>query len=526
MPTASLENSLGENSLAQRGETQVLGKQARPDEVQTSSANPLLVEWIDSSAALAKLQPHWQELFAHTGTRNAFLTFGWMATWWKHWGGRGSLAVVAVRNPAGQLVGLAPFYLTRIRGLRRLGFLADEHVGSDYLSVLLHPDYEEAATEEIASALMARRSGWDFIELQDAQDSPQLHRLLASLQAKGLRTKSVIACVCPFAQLPATVDAYLGSLSGGWRRDFNRRCRVLERENGVEFVTLTSTAELQQAFPDLIRLHGMRFETQELDSAFLKPGVPEFHSDALPALAATGVARMYLLRTKTEIIAALYGFAVRDGFQYYQLGIDPAWQKSGLGKVIMGRVIGHAIENGCVEFDMLRGGESYKANWVNQTRQTVTVCLFDRRLRSILAEQGFWVRAKAGQYKAQWNQWVTARRAGKQRAAVPPVVEANAVEANAVETNGVETKAVAIKPGEMKPADKQHGAKKLAGNKPAGNKPAQRETEAGTDIFNSTGTNNTGTEMGTDTRPDTQLDTGPNTGENTGPNTENEADPK
>jgi CelD/BcsL family acetyltransferase involved in cellulose biosynthesis len=405
MPTASLETS-----LRQQPESEIADQESRPQANSLLQAGPLCVEWIESGDCLSKLQPGWQDLFVQTGSRNAFLTFGWMSTWWKHWGGGSSLAVIAVRNSAGQLVGLAPFYISRVRGLRRLGFLADERVGSDYLSVLLHPDYEDAALEEVASALLARRSRWDFIELQDAEDSPLLRRLQGRLQAKGMHGKAVVACLCPFAQLPPSVEAYLASLSGGWRRDFNRRCRVLERESGVEFVALRSTTDMQRAFPDLIRLHGMRFETQDLESAFLKPGVPEFHSAALPAMAAEGWARMYLLRTKTEIIAALYGFAVRDGFQYYQLGIDPAWQKSGLGKVIMGRVIGHSIENGCVEFDMLRGGESYKSNWVNQTRQTVTVRLFDRRLRSLVAERGFQARAMAAAYKAQWNQWLESRR--------------------------------------------------------------------------------------------------------------------
>lgn len=415
LQTASL---LAKEAVPEAGLPSSLETQMNLTPAQNETAVTLRSEWIHTQEGFDRLQQDWQTLFAQTGSRNAFLVHGWMATWWKHWGDQAKLAIVAVRNQQGELLGLAPFYISRVRGLRRLGFLADARVGSDYLGILMHPAYEAGVTGEVVRALAAHRKQWDYLEFQDAQDSPQFNRFADALEASGMTQRRMDASVCPFAELPPTVEAYLGSLSGGWRRDYGRRNRVLERENGVEFVALTSREDMERAFPDLVRLHGMRFDQQELDSAFLKPGVPEFHAEALKSMADGGWARMFLLRTKAqttaavadETIAALYGFAVGSGFQYYQLGIDPGWQKSGLGKVIMGRVIGHSIENGCVEFDMLRGGEGYKANWVNQTRKTLTVRFFDRRWRSGLAQAGFRARLWASQGKAFWNQKMAERR--------------------------------------------------------------------------------------------------------------------
>ncbi len=111
--------------------------------------------WIATGAEFARLDTEWCDLFQRAKQENVFLTFGWMSTWWKHFG-TGELAVIAVRDGAGRLVAVAPFYITRRLagvGPRRLGYLADEHVGSDYLSILADPECEEMAAYEIARTL-------------------------------------------------------------------------------------------------------------------------------------------------------------------------------------------------------------------------------------------------------------------------------------------------------------------------------------------------------------------------------------
>src|ERR1022692_295537 len=114
-----------------------------------------------------------------------------MSTWWKHFG-KGQLAVIAVRDSAGRLVAVAPFYIARSftgLGARRPGFLADEHVGSDYLNVLADARFAAAAVEEIARILFAHHRLWDYIELRDTADSPLTAALTARLCAATFRCR-------------------------------------------------------------------------------------------------------------------------------------------------------------------------------------------------------------------------------------------------------------------------------------------------------------------------------------------------
>jgi CelD/BcsL family acetyltransferase involved in cellulose biosynthesis len=99
-------------------------------------------------------------------------------------------------------------------------------------------------------------------------------------------------------------------------------------------------------------------------------------------MAAAGLARVFALKAGSHTIAALYGFSAGKTFSFYQSGMDPAWARLSVGLVLVGCSIKEAIRHGHDTFDFLRGDESYKFQWATQSRQPVTVCFFDRRVRS------------------------------------------------------------------------------------------------------------------------------------------------
>jgi CelD/BcsL family acetyltransferase involved in cellulose biosynthesis len=361
--------------------------------------------WITAAGEFERLRGEWRELFEAAGQQNAFLSFEWMSTWWKHWGKNRRLAMVAVRDERGRLVGLAPFSIARTglagAGRRCLSFLADTHVGSDYLGVLARPGYEEAALEAIVSALRRHRREWDYIELRDAEDGPLFASLCARLGGMGMTAHRTVASVCFYIKLPPSFDAYLAGVSIKLRANYRRRWRVIQDMGPAEFVTLADIADLERHFPELIRLHRMRFEQRNQESAFLRPGVQEFHAEALRALAERGWARLFLLRAGGQTVAALYGFSMGKMFQFYQCGMHPDWSHQGVGQVTIGHSIQEAIRTGHEDFDFLRGDESYKAEWAKQSRQTVVARFFDSRPASLAARAALgagliWRRTKRG----------------------------------------------------------------------------------------------------------------------------------
>ena len=353
-----------------------------------SAAKPLCGSLVSDAGEFDQIEEEWNDLFRRSGCENVFLSFGWMSTWWTHFG-KGQLALIAVREPGGQLAALAPFYVLRRLPpgrARRLGFLADERVGSDHLEILCDPAFEDAAVEEIARVLFAHRDLWDYIELRNAADSPLSAALSDALTSRGMHVHETDRHACCYVALPDSFEHYLGGVRIRLRANFRRCWRHLQREHHAECVAFSSQAGIERHFPELLALHRMHFEERKSSSAFLAPGLPEFHTDAMHVLAAQGFVRLFLLEADGETAAALYGFVVGRNFQCYQCGMRPAWRHYGAGQVLFGKTIAGAIELGLTTFDFLRGAEPYKARWADRTRDDVTLGFFDRRPASVAAD--------------------------------------------------------------------------------------------------------------------------------------------
>jgi CelD/BcsL family acetyltransferase involved in cellulose biosynthesis len=359
-------------------------------EAGETTGEQLQVEWVTSAHAFGELAPEWSALAEAAAVNNIFVSFEWMSAWWQTWGKGRSLAIISVRDPGGRLVGLAPFSIERIwlgcLPVRRLRLLADEHSGSDYLSLLAVPAYEARVTGEIVRTMAQHRGEWDCIALHDTADSPLMAGFRFRLEALGMHCTRNAAAVCYYIPLPQTREAFLKGLSSHLRCNYKRRWRVLEREGSVEFLSIADHATLTREFPELIRLHRMRFEQRQEKSAFTEPDVLTFHAKVMERLAGRALAMLFLIRVDGQPVASLYGFAAGSTFQFYQCGMHPAWKQKGVGQMMTGRAIEEAIRLGFREFDFLRGGESYKAHWAQHSRTTVTLRLFDSRWKSRYAE--------------------------------------------------------------------------------------------------------------------------------------------
>ena len=378
----------------------------------------LQCSWVTTVDAFRDLEAGWMELFARAGRKSAFLGFDWMFLWWKHWGAGRKLAIVTVRDQTNRLVAVAPFYMARFRsiGPRRLSFLADEHVGSDYLNLLVEPGLEEAAVSGIVDLLRRGRRNYDYIDLRDGEDSPLFHLFTSRLRAVGMTLRTERASICPYIALPSSFDGFLGALSGNLRGNFRRRWRNLQRDHQAEFVVISGPDGVDRHFDELLTLHRMRFRQRGEESAFLKPGVPEFHREAARAMAALGWSRIFLVRVDSKTVAALYGFSIDGAFQFFQCGMDTGWHKMfGLGQVLMGNTIRETIETGHGTFDFLRGDEPYKSGWTDRSRHTLTVRCFDSSPASRIANCLFVLKGWLRRARV-----VAARRIASLRASAKP----------------------------------------------------------------------------------------------------------
>jgi CelD/BcsL family acetyltransferase involved in cellulose biosynthesis len=336
---------------------------------------------------LRSLRDEWSELFLRTRCENVFLSYEWMSNWWNHFGGGGrSLFIVLVRGRDGRLQAIAPFQVQRVLGPfgpRRLAFLADEYVGSDFLDVIADESIADSVILSIRRCLQVHRREWDFIELRDTlPDSKVAIVFREKLRGITMQDMTDKSSLCPFIRLPHSFAEYLASRGQTLRRNYRYYLRQLSRETKVEFVEASEVEDAKVWFEELARLHYVRSGVRGYETAFAIPKLLSFHRAALSDLCQSGFAKLFVLKAAERAIAVLYVLTTGARMLFYQSGIDPEYGKFSPGVLMFGSAIEAAIKSGHAECDLLRGDEEYKFHWATDTRQMITVSFFDARIRS------------------------------------------------------------------------------------------------------------------------------------------------
>ncbi len=363
----------------------------------------LKVTVISRPQSLTTLAPAWQELFAASG-QEIFNSPAWLLPWWQHLRGDRSVFVLVAHDSTGRARGLLPLCLNRARiGLRlqrRLGFLGDETVGSDYLDLIADPTWRPAVTQAFGEALVRNREAWDLIELRDLDSESETPRRLLAAMGSGFTGTSLTGLECPCTDLDPTrpFDEFLHRTR---RRDnYLRRRKWLEKQPGFDIEIYRGGAGLERSLDAFFELHALRWQADGGSAGISGAAVEAFHRSAAAELAAAGKLRLFTLRVGEKAVASVYGLVHGATFSYYQSGMDPEWRSRSVGLVLIGETFADALRSGLTRYDFLRGEETYKADWTNDNRQLMSWRLFPCRGRGARA-----VRADAG--------WRAAKRAIK-----------------------------------------------------------------------------------------------------------------
>ena len=331
---------------------------------------------------LAALREEWRALFDDAVEPSPFLSWEWLHTWWRFFGGRRSPWILEARDRDGRLAGaLALTARPGLMGVRRWQLLGNGVTGADALDVLVRAGETAAAREALAHALAAAVSDWDVVELEDLPcGSPTVTALQRAVAPRGVRAQVERGFVCPGFAVRGSFEEHLARIRR--RETFGRRVRWLSRQPGFRIEIATAPGQVPEAMEDFLRLHRLRW-AEEGGSYGIPPGpVEDFHRAVAPLLAERGWLRLYRLFVQGTAIAAVYGLEVGRRFYYYQSGYDPAWSARSPGIVLVGRTVEDAYARGLADYDFLRGTEPYKLDWAADRRETCTLRLRAPSLRA------------------------------------------------------------------------------------------------------------------------------------------------
>jgi CelD/BcsL family acetyltransferase involved in cellulose biosynthesis len=326
------------------------------------------VECVDNYEQLLRIQSAWSQLQQAASNLAVFLSWEWIGEWWRHFGDKHALWVLAVLDQTGGLVGLAPWMRT-IQPLNQMRVARVQFIGSGMvcpsrMSLLARPGYEEAVYSCCLTYLLEHHDAWDVLDLEglteEALDamSPFLHHLHRVERP---------ALTCPYIDLPGDWGTFLAAIDKKLRRNLRYFPSLLEREHPgtSSYRIVHQQSEVNAALDSLVAMHQARRE----DSTLGCPGFANFHRCMAARALECNWLRFYQLLVQDRPISALYCFRFQDTVYAYQIGFDVEWARYSPGRLVSAYAIEDSIREGARRFEWLQGDHAYKFEWTEQARQ-------------------------------------------------------------------------------------------------------------------------------------------------------------
>jgi CelD/BcsL family acetyltransferase involved in cellulose biosynthesis len=336
----------------------------------------LSAEVITTNAAFARLEHEWDGLLDESDQQVYFMRWGWTHLWWTHLApAGGELRIVACRSEDGALVGVAPFYLRRLRSLwmvdvRELLFLGTGVTlkTSEFLNIAARRGHEQAVARLVASVLK-QRADWDRIWCcRVPGEAPVLQEFMSALAEKSTSRPYENA---PYIDTSAGWAHYKSSLGRSMRRNVDYYSRRLFKKYSCEFARVESADALDHALDALVRLHVTRWEAQGEVGSLADPVFETFLRQAVHHSLAVGKLRLWTLKIDASIEAVLVGFLDSGILHYFQKGHNPDFSKDDLGTAMVALCVRDCCDDDAVQaFDFMSGGAAYKTMWARHSRET------------------------------------------------------------------------------------------------------------------------------------------------------------
>jgi len=331
-------------------------------------------EWQASAAA-------WSDLLARSHQDALFLSWGWLTTWWRHFGVSPDFRLLLCAAYRGEvLVGIAPLFVqpaTRrwvpVRSLQFVGnsWRDDSAVASPYQDFIAVSEQRAAVREAILGHL-ADSGAWSEMVVSFSSDAPAWALALTRTSlAKEFHLRATEHSVSHQADLTGGFDAYLSRLGQSTRRSLWHLRRRLDSVGAVR-VEHAGEAGLEAAFEHLNRLHELRWRKPAFMGARLR-----FHLDIAKELCARGELQMSLIHIDDAVVSVVYD--VRKNTRQYNLkmAFDPAVERQfSLGLIHFGFALESAAQAGVTTYDFLAGpGQTtdFKSNLAQQRQELATV---------------------------------------------------------------------------------------------------------------------------------------------------------
>lgn len=319
---------------------------------------------ISNTNELKSLKDDWNQLLTCCSASHVpFLRHEYLTTWWQTLGGGewkdGELCVITAREEDGQLIGIAPLFLTKKNGGEQALLLLGSIEISDYLDFIVLKEATHDFTDGLLNFLSGKEiAGWEILDLYNLlEDSPTIPALESAADRYGFTYKRERLQHCPYIPLPGDWDQYLANINKKQRHEIRRKMRrAKEYSASVNWYIVEDENTLDAEIEDFLDLMAQDPEKEK----FLTDIMRSQMRSAVHAAFQAGWLQLAFLETDEGKAAGYLNFDFADHIWVYNSGINFKYRELSPGWVLLGHLLKWANENGRKAFDFMRGDEAYK----------------------------------------------------------------------------------------------------------------------------------------------------------------------
>lgn len=335
------------------------------------------VEKIETLQGFDDLRGVWDRLLAKNDFRNIFLTFDWLRTWWKVFGGDKELYVLIVKSDA-EIIGIAPLMLETSRRLGRtvkvIRFIGTPNVDyGDFIG-----ENKKLIIEHIVRYLILNGEDWFRVELdQVSERSSSLAHGRAVLESRDFLSaiRKTETCYC-----------YAYDNNDGNRVNFDirkgqtirRSINHFKKARGLTLERIFDMSSAKRSLAMLFQFHINRWDDTATPSKFLNQANRQFYKKLVELLLPQKKICILSLKSGSMPLAYSFYYEFEGTIYHYTLAYNEYFGRRSPGNLLL--ILGsESLVREGFDLDYSRGTADYKELRANRSYDNYRITLYSGR---------------------------------------------------------------------------------------------------------------------------------------------------
>ncbi|MBI5374028.1 MAG: GNAT family N-acetyltransferase [Candidatus Schekmanbacteria bacterium] len=333
----------------------------------------------NSLERLIQLEREWNSLETEQKGFNVFMSFPWIAGWFRHIGNDAVPLIITARCD-GKLAGLIPLAV-------KTGMVIPAgYPESDFIDVLCEDEVREEFLSEIFKFLFANFSTSKLVYIKSVPEESGLYKCFSRFPApSGFGSSLTYLSSCNTSDISSGWEDYFKSFSTKVCADFRRRWKIASGYGEVGFHVIAGDEITEEVINDAVSINLAGRKALKKTAFFQDNRRIEFFKDLVKSSVIKKQMLVAFLKIGDKPAAYKICFINGDEVWEYNTAFREEYASCSPGKLLTLRLLEYLAQKGFKSYNFLKGDEPYKKDFAVPGRRLFIISLYRKNLISMLS---------------------------------------------------------------------------------------------------------------------------------------------